>query len=253
MADAQLTVLKGGINRLRNRGGARADSLYDLLNGYVTDEGTAKARPGTSRDYTLPSTTRGMCKFGDSLHTFAAEVVAVPAGFTLHVLVHPDHDPGEAVIQLERIHFAEPLMGALYVVAEFEDGVVRHYWLQQGTEWAADTFYREGDIVTPTVSNGLAYRATRYGSPNPVWKAGTPRTVGDIVEPTDENANGYFYTVVDTAGSTPASGTIEPEWPAAEGARVTENTDLTGDPASEAASGDGSTSPGSDVTDRYGE
>ena len=35
-----LTTIKSGINRLRTKGGARADTLYDLLNGYVTEAGT---------------------------------------------------------------------------------------------------------------------------------------------------------------------------------------------------------------------
>lgn len=246
-----LTVLKGGISRLRAKGGARADSLYDLVNGHLTDEGTAIARPGTYRDYTLPVETRGLTYFNGGYHVFAAEVVVVPAGFTLHVLVHPEFDPGEAVIPLKRIHFAEPMMGYLYVSAEFEDGTVRHYWLQNGTEWQANTMYREGDIVQPTVPNGIAFRATRYGPANPTWKAGTPRANGDIVEPTAENTNGFYYTVVDTAGATPASGTVEPTWPAADGARVTESTDLTAE-AQGADATDPTKTPGSDTTDRYG-
>lgn len=251
MREVPLTVLKGGINRLRTKGGARADNLYDLLNGYLTDDGTVHVRPGTIRAATLDAATKGLTYFNGTRHVFAAQVVTVPSGYTLHVLTHPEQVPGGAVIPIKRIHFAEPFLGYLYVVAEFNDDSVWHYWLQGGTAWAANTFYREGDVVTPTVANGLAYQANRSAPANPVWAAGIPRTIGDKTEPTAVNANGYFFTVVDTAGATPASGAVEPAWPAADGAQVVESTDLT--PATTGTNAtDGTNTPGSDVTDRYG-
>jgi hypothetical protein len=39
MRPVPVTTLRGGINRLRTKGGARADELYDLLNGYVDQAG----------------------------------------------------------------------------------------------------------------------------------------------------------------------------------------------------------------------
>lgn len=229
MRDAPLTVLKGGINRLRTKGGARADNLYDLLNGFLTDDGTAKARPGTRRVATLNSATKGLVFFNDSLHTFASQSVSVPSGYTLHVLFHPEYDPDapdQSPFELTRIHFAEPFLGFLYVVAEFADGNVYHYWLQTGGVWEADTIYNHGDIVEPSVPNGLAFQATRLGSPLPSWTPNTPRTEGpppDQIEPTVYN--GFFYTVVDTIGASPSSGATEPDWPEEEGARIFEDTE----------------------------
>lgn len=251
MRDAPLTVLKGGINRLRTRGGARADALYDLLNGYLTEDGTVQVRPGSLRTATLDATTKGLTYFNGSRHTFAAATVAVPGGYTLHVLVHPEQDPGEAVIHIKRIHFAEPFLGYLYVVAEFEDDSVWHYWLQGAAEWEPNKVYREGDIIFPTTPNGIAYQATRSAAPNPVWTPNIPRDIGDVVEPTADNANGYYYTVVDTSGATPSSGATEPIWPASDGAQVVESTDIT--PAeTDTSAVDPDSTPGSDVIDRYG-
>lgn len=251
MRDAPLTVLKGGINRLRTKGGARADNLYDLLNGHLTEDGTVSARPGTLRTATLDSTTKGLTYFNGSRHTFAAVAVDVPAGYTLHLLVHPEQDPGEEAIHLKRIHFAEPFLGYLYVVAEFVDDSVWHYWLRGSLTWTADTIYQIGDVVFPTVPNGLAYLATRVGAANPVWTANAPRALGDVVEPTSANANGFYYTVVDTAGATPASGSVEPTWPAETGAQVVESTDITPEESDTDAT-DSTTNTGSEVTDRYG-
>jgi hypothetical protein len=228
MRPAPLTVIKGGINRQRTKGGARADNLYDLLNGFVTDAGTVVVRPGTDRQTVLDEQTRGLAAFDGSRHTFCHGEVTVPDGYTLHILVHPDSIVGYE-IALEKIHFASPFMGALYVVAEFEDGAIYHYWLQQPDVWASDTIYRAGQLIFPTVPNGLAYQASRLGAPYPAWAPNVPRSDGtgsyeqSIIEPTVYND--YFYVCVETQGLNPISGTVEPTWPVEDGAQVVEETD----------------------------
>lgn len=89
-----LTAISGGINRLRTKGGADKNSLFDLLNGYVTQAGTVKVREGTSRKaniatYSGVGTTKGLLAYQGNLHVFSNQVVSVPAGFELHVLNHP--------------------------------------------------------------------------------------------------------------------------------------------------------------------
>lgn len=238
MRPVPLTVIRGGINRQRVKGGARADDLYDLLNGYVTASGTVKARPGTFRENTLDSRTRGLVAFNGTRHTFAAEVLDVPVGYTLNVLHHPDASD-YAPIALAKIHFAKPIMGALYVAAEFEDGEVHHYWLQQVDAWQQDTQYFANAMVHPTVENGLVYQASRLGDPYPAWAAGVPRydgTFGDysqsIIEPTVYND--FFYTCVLVGGTNPRSGDVEPTWPTEDGAQVIEYADG-GDPTEQPA------------------
>ena len=90
MQGAPLTTIQGGINRLRLRGGARADTLYDLVNGFVTEVGTVVSRPGTERKATLDSLTRGLCAFEGKLWTFCHQAVDVPYGYELGILVSPD-------------------------------------------------------------------------------------------------------------------------------------------------------------------
>jgi len=214
-----LTVMKGGINRLRTKGAVSANSLYDLVNGRLTDAGTVKCRPGTIRRATLAS-TKGLVAFQGTLHVFASSSVSVPTGYTLHILNKPNDEPG-VVTALSRIHFAAPFMGFLYVVAEFEDGSIFHYWLRKSGTWQANTAYSLGDIVEPTAPNGFAYQAIRNGSPYPSWKPNVTRTIGDIVEPT--TYNGFFYTVIDTVGLNPQSGATEPTWPTSDGAQISED------------------------------
>lgn len=404
MRDAPLTTIEGGINRLRTKGGARADTLYDLWNGYRLDSGEVQGRAGTRRHAKLDPGTRGLVSFGGSLHTFCHKAVYVPDGYTLNVLVPrapdttsaptiiggdwttgadldryigadpsnvawstfgrildaemigdvklvaiaghsydaggtPPPEAGELIVYLsttgntpapadaftsvsftdqagasrtftrvdaaspsgtivgntrrwvwtispaavlfaedvstvvtfsglglwqtggemvlptlERIRFAEAFMGALYVAAEFSDGNVYHYWLQQGQQWKPGTVYKAGDIVYPPTPNGFVYKATRLGSPNPTWAPSALRFDGSgaepqsVVEPTVYND--FYYRCVATSGVSPSSGTEEPTWPTEDGATVIESTDNPPDVTTPAATAV-ATVPNS-VTKRYG-
>ena len=250
MRPVPLTVLKGGINRLRIRGGARADSLYDLVNGRLTDAGTVKCRPGTFRTATLPADTKGLCAFEGAFHVFNHEIVTVPTGFVLHVIASPNSTV-DAPIKIARIHFSAPFLGFLYIVAEFEDATVFHYWLRSSGTWSASATYHHGDVVEPTTPNGLAYTATRISSPFPSWAPNIIRTVGDNVEPTVYND--FSYQVTATLGTNPHSGDVEPDWPVTEGTTVTEDSNglLDNSVPSATLLPVGATVP-SDVTQRYG-
>jgi len=238
MRAAPLTTIRGGINRLRTRGGARADNLYELLNGYVTEANTVVSRPGTARVAVLDALTRGLTAFEGSLHTYSHVVVTVPAGYTLHVLVHPS-STFDTTIVLTKIHFAAPFMGALYVVAEFADGKVYHYWLQPAPAWEANKRYAAGALVSQTTdTTRVVYRATRTTDPFPSWAPNVPRSIGasppparSIVEPT--LYNDFYYQAVAATGNNLRSGVTEPIWPTEPSARVIETTDggnVTGTP-----------------------
>ena len=214
-----LTTVKGGITRLRTKGAALKDTLYDLLNGYITAARTVKVRPGTFLTETLPAGTIGLVAFEGNLHVFASNLVSsIPSGYVLDVLKSPDGD-----LAITTIHFAEPFMGALYVVAEFSDGNIYHYWVRSAATWLASTEYNLGDLVSPSTADGFSYKATRLGNPYPSWTPAAPRAVDDIVEPT--TYSGYYFKVISVIGDLPRSGDIEPAWPTEAGATIIEDTD----------------------------
>lgn len=246
-----LNAVKGGINRLRVKGGPSPNDLYDAVNCHIDASGCPTSRDGTVIDYVLPAGTKGMTAANGGLVVFCHEVVGpMPAGVSLEVISNPNNpiDP------IREIHYAGPFLadasGAiLYVVAEFDSGDVFHYWLQHGSTWQANRAYGLGDLVVPSTPNGLVYRAERMNPANPVWQPNVTRTVGEKVEATTFDGN--TYEVVATIGANPRSGATEPAWNTADGALTYEDVDLT--PQSNAGTGTTTppATPPSDVTDRY--
>ena len=220
MRQINLNDFSGGVNRLRTKGGASEKYLYIIENGYVTHENTAKSRPGNYTTHLLPAGTKGLVAFQGKLHVFASSVVTMTdARFVCNVIKHPV----STTATLYAIHKAVPFVGFLYVIAEFTDGDIYHYWLRSPATWLASTDYKQGDIVVPSVLNGYAYRAKRLGSAYPLWAAGAARAVSDVIEPTVYS--GFFFTVTAVFGTNPSSGQVEPTWNSSAGATTSESSD----------------------------
>lgn len=243
-----LNAAKGGINRQRVRGGADPNTLYDLENGHVDASGVIRSRPGVDSIVILPANTKGLCAYDGKLIVFSHVPQTVPAStptVACEVLVNPD----DTALTLRDIHFAAPILGYLYVVAEFSDGSVWHYWLQRVDAWQASKTYLFGALVRPTVANGYSYKATRLGTANPTWTPNVDRALNDVVEPTEPN--GYKYTVTSVAGADPRSGATEPKWPAEAGATVIEDTSYDGSGLLAGTTDNTSTTLPVAVVDRY--
>lgn len=254
MRPVPLTVVRGGINRLKVKGGASAQQLYDLTNAYITQAGTIVPREGTIRNAALTSSTSGLAAFKGQLNVFATTLQSVPSGYVCNLLVHPTNPSAT----LTTIWFAKPFMGFLYVVAQFSTGDVFHYWLQSNGTWAANTVYKNGGIVTPLASpNGLAYQATRNMPPNSTWTSNSTVAAGTLIEPTEYT--GYCYRAVAVAGSTPHTGSTEPTWPTTSGGIVQEfgdfdtNSTDSGTTQGTPSSGTAAQPLGANITDRYGD
>jgi hypothetical protein len=220
MRQVLLNDFSGGVNRLRTKGGASEKYLYTLENAYVTHENTIQSRPASVAFHKLPAGTKGLAAFQNKLHVFADTIIAMTDDrFVCNVIKHPTNPDAS----LYEIHKAVPFVGHLYVVAEFIDGDVYHYWLRNPDTWSASTDYLQNDLVIPSVPNGYAYRARRLGSARPAWAAGTARAVNDTIEPTVYN--GFYFTVTAVYGTNPSSGQVEPAWNASAGATTIESSD----------------------------
>ncbi len=211
-----------GINLMRSKGGASPKSLFDLKNGWVSPKRTINARPGSVKHLTFPAGTIGVIGFEDKFHTFAAiPVTNANAEIVVNVLRHPT---GGAATLL-RIHRAFPVLARLYVVAEFTDGVIRHYWLENPAAWTASTVFSFGDRTIPTVSNGYYY-VLKTQNVTAAWTANNTVVVGQFRQPS--TINGLRYEVTAVTGTAPIrTSNDEPIWPIVVGATVTERRYLT--------------------------
>jgi hypothetical protein len=252
MRPVSLTTLKGGINRLRVKGGASAAVLYDLLNGYITQAGSITQREGTIRAATLTSQTVGLMANEGVFNVFSTTLQSVPSGYQDNLLVNPVTPSAT----LTKIWFAQPFMGFPYVVAQFSDGSVFHYWLQFSGTWAPNTVYKTGAIILPlTTQTGLAYLAVRDLKLNPTWTPQTTIALNQIVEPTQYT--GYAYKAIAVEGTSPHTGSTEPVWPIVELATIQEFGDFDTTSSDSGVTlppaGSGTQPLGSSITDRYGD
>ena len=204
-----LTTLKQGIQRIREKGGADPNTLYDLRNGFVQADGSIASRPGTAHAALLPADTHGLLAIDGAFVVFSHQPKSgLPSGYRCMVLIHPTN----AATAIKKVWFAAGVLGYPYVSAEFTDGVVAHYWLRRtgvsATTWEANHAYPKGFILEP--GNGYAYVASRLAAEYPAWEPNTTRAVNDVREPT---VRGDFkLTVTAVAGATPRSGEYEPAW-----------------------------------------
>lgn len=153
-------------------------------------------------------------------------------------------------MRLKTIHFVGAVLGKLYLAAEFVDGLIRHYWLQEPAPWKPNTIYPLGALVQPTTPDGYYFQAP-VSSDIPAWQASKVYVVGARVQPTV--ANGYYYEVVDVTGDGATSSTVEPVWPIQEGAEVFEGEDSTTVPSvSTPAASSPTLAISPEIVDRYG-
>lgn len=221
-----------GVNGMIGNGAIGEIRITRGIARYVTTF-TPPPAPTNAAPMPIPgnlfSATKGLMSYQGLLHVFSSQVVPVPAGYALHVLVSPNQ--ASVNIPIKEIHFSAPYLGGFYVVAEFTNGDIYHYWIQSASGggvggnsnvWKANTDYVIGDVVVPETLNGLTYVASRKNAANPLWTPNTAETVGNKVEP--NVANGFFYTVSSTEGTAPTTGAVEPTWPTTDGAAVVENS-----------------------------
>lgn len=240
--NVQLSTQNAGMTRLRRKGRASPATMYDCLNAYITLSGTIKPRPGTRTHKVLPAGTAGLVAHKGKLCVFTSrdDIVDDDDRYAYIVVKHPAR-PSLAVTQ---VHFAQPFMGFLYAVVEFEDNQYFHYWVQELSTWEARKGYTPGQYVQPSTPNGFMYKAVRDTLQNPLWAAAVERQVGERIEPTVPN--GFYYECIATSGGNPRSGDVEPPWPTVAGETIIESQSITYQPSTPI------TSTPSDPGDRYG-
>lgn len=210
-----LNAASAGMTRLRDKGGASPQSLYELTNCYISASRAPTQRPGVRLKADMaalyPSSvglTKGLVAYRSQLYTFSASQISSSAPYNIVRLIHPT--PGFSG-SISEIHYAKPFMGLLYVVAQFSDNGIYHYWLQNPEVWQTLDHYSINDLIQPTTANGYYYKATMLNPPN-AWQPNTLYSTLDTVQPTE--ANGFAYVAAQLYPTSPTSSTdTEPVWP----------------------------------------
>lgn len=217
MRQIVLSTQKGGISRLRDKGGASPETLFDGVNCYVTTAKTIRQRPGLPTFITLNPGTVGLATFDGVFYVFAEDFIAQDdPRVECVVLKHPT----TSTRVITKIHFAQAFLGRLYVSAEFDNGDIYHYWVTNAPDWQADTIYGYRQQVIPTTPNGFVYEVTNVDA-TPAWTGGETITLGMFRQP--RTYNGFKFEAVAVTGTAPVkTGDTEPLWPTTEGAQVVE-------------------------------
>lgn len=216
MREVSLNGQKFGINRLRYKGGASPETLYDLVNAYLTPERKFKRRGGFTKVTTLVAGTKGLAAYNTKLYVYSATAVTQTHTLFAGTVVPYPTGPGPTV---SKIWFARPFLSRMYVAAEFSNGNIFHYWIQNPGAWAANTTYIYRQQVQPIVPNGYVYEATNIDT-SLAWSPNTVKALTNKVQPT--TYNGFTYTVTNTLGVPITTSDTEPEWPITEGATIRE-------------------------------
>lgn len=219
MRQVVLSTQKGGISRLREKGGASPETLIMLRNADVTTAKTIRQRAGFPTAFDLTPGTVGLASFEGRFYVFANTFIehADPRVETI-VLKHPTQQS----LPITKIHFAQTFLGRFYVAAEFSNGDIRHYWVTNAPEWQAITVYGYQQQVVPTTPNGFVYVAANVNGTQ-AWSAGETVTVGTVRQPTVYN--GFIYDAIAVTGTPPVlTSDTEPVWPTTEAETVIEYT-----------------------------
>lgn len=114
----------GGLDKRRLDETASGGTLIEAVNVHVTSGGELEKRAAFVSAYTLPAGTIGLAS-GDTLYVFGHQTTpsGMPSGVTYQRLQHPD-----GTTALSKILSHDTYAKKVYVVAEFADGDVYHYY-----------------------------------------------------------------------------------------------------------------------------
>lgn len=125
MAYIVISNFLGGVDRSRPRYVGPPGTLWSGINGHLTRGGDFEKRKAFAAYASLPSSTVGLAKTGAGLYSFGSVAApTMPTGITYQRLQHPT-DPSRV---LTAIKSWDLFSGKLYVVAQFDNGDVRHYY-----------------------------------------------------------------------------------------------------------------------------
>jgi hypothetical protein len=139
----------GGLDARRMAEATTGGVLVKARNGHITSGNEFEQRAAFVPEYTLPGGTVGMAAAPDGIYVFGhGSTPSLPTGIRYQRLQHSD-----GTTALVRVLSADLYQGKLYVVGEFADGTIFHFYDgARVTDWfdgcARATFEVTGGAVT---------------------------------------------------------------------------------------------------------
>lgn len=160
MSYIRVSDFRAGVDTTRPDYAAEPGTLVECVNGHVTRGGDIERRLPFDPAYELPAGTFGLFALGTILYVFGSGAdPGVGAGVTYQRLQHPDGASMVGIID------AEGFGGDPYVVAEYDDGAVYHFFNGvRVTDWDS---IAEGDSSLNAVAEYLAQKINL----NPAFQA----------------------------------------------------------------------------------
>lgn len=118
---------KAGLDLRKGASVSDANRLRALDNAYVTTGGTIRKRPGMVYVATLEAGTKGLRAAGGKLNTFygVGTISHADTRFLANKIAHPSIGTQEVA----KVWFADSFNGYLYVAAQYQNGNIRHHYL----------------------------------------------------------------------------------------------------------------------------
>ncbi len=116
---------KSGMDRRRQRVAGEPGALWSLKNGHLTRGGEIEGPKQFVQKYQLPAgETFGLYALDDAVYVFGSLASpTIPSGVTYVQLEHPD-----GLYAMTDVLDVQPFDGKLYVIAEFANGSVYHFY-----------------------------------------------------------------------------------------------------------------------------
>lgn len=134
MPDFTIGTFKFGMDQRRARAAGAVSTLWDLENAHITRGGDIQRCKAFVPTYTLPAGCFGLVAIGSTLFVFGSQSApAVPPGVVYQQLV-----PAGGTANMLRVVDAVAFLGKTYVIAEYDDGNVYHFYDgSRVTDWDA--------------------------------------------------------------------------------------------------------------------
>lgn len=199
-----------GVDRRRPVYAGTPGSLWEGINCHLSRGGDLEKRKKYSSGYVLPANqTFGLTATDAGLYTFgSAASPAVPAGITYQRLAHPDGAP-----TMTRVLSTELFDGLLYVIAQFDNGDIIHFyngvvvqdWLSGIVRPAMVDNAGIAAHLAQLIDADAAYAASSAGPTITIVAsvAGTPFDLSTIAENVTGGADDQTATAMATVANVP--------------------------------------------------